>query len=125
MSSDINMLGSNQIAPMLSTCILMGRGTLISMDLRSWYKTLLLISFTTSDTTTYSASVVDKITLFIPLLFHAIGTPQKNAMYPYTLILVSLLFAKSLSLSASKHHIPSAQHATPNLWYQTQILQLS
>ena len=90
--SETPLLFANQIAPTLSTLILMGNGTLISMDLRCWYRTL--ISFTTSHTATYSASVVDKTTLFILLLFHAIGTPQENTMYPYTLILVSLSFAK-------------------------------
>ena len=61
---------------------------------------------------TYSASVVDKTTLFILLLFHAISTPQKKTMYPYTLILVSLSFIKSLSLKASNHHIPSSSVGT-------------
>ena len=108
--SEAPLLLANQIAPTLSTLILMGRGTLISMDLRNWYKNL--ISFTTSDTATYSASVVDKTTLFILFLFHAIGTPQKNTIYPYTLILVSLSLEKSLSLSTSNHHIPSLMVGT-------------
>ena len=90
---------------MLSTLILMGSGIWISMDLKSWYRNL--TSFTTSDTATYSAAAVDKTTLFMLLLFHPIGAPQKNTMYPYTLILVSLSLAQSLSLSASNHHIQS------------------
>ena len=54
---------------------LIGSGTLISMLLSIWYKTL--ISLTKSETATYSASVVDNTTLFMLLLFHATGTPQK------------------------------------------------
>ena len=57
-----------------------------------------LISFTTSDNAMYSASVVDNTTLLMPLLFHAIGNPQKYMKYPETLCLVSLSPAKSLSL---------------------------
>ena len=63
--------------------------------------------FTTSDTATYSASVVDITTHFILLLFQAIGMSQKNTMYPYTLILVYLSFAESLLLKASNCHMSS------------------
>ena len=63
-----------------------------------------LISFTTSDNAMYSASVVDSTTVLMPSLFHAIGIPQKYIKYPYTLLLVSLSPAKSLSLKAGMIH---------------------
>ena len=66
--------------------------------------TMNLNSFTTSDNAMYSASVIDSTTLFIPLLLHAIGIPQKYMIYPNILILVFLSLAKSLSLSAFSTH---------------------
>ena len=39
-------------------------------------------SFTNSDNAIYSASVVDRTTLLIPLFLQAMGTPQKDTKQP-------------------------------------------
>ena len=92
----------NQIAPTSSTYEVMGSSTSMFMVCNNC--TMNFNYFTTSDSTMYSASVVDNTTLFIPLLLQAIGIPQKYMMYPKTLILVSLSLAESLSLSAFSTH---------------------
>ena len=96
------LLLDSQIAPTLSTYTVIGSFTSIFIVCSNC--TMNFSSFTTSDSAMYSASVVDRTTLFIPLLLHAIGIPQKYMIYPKTLILVSLSLAKSLSLSAFSAH---------------------
>ena len=100
--SHVFLLFESHIAPTLSMCTVMGNSTSIFMVCNNC--TMKFNSFTTSESAIYSASVVDNTTLFISLLLQAIGIPQKYIIYPYTLILVSLSLAKSLSLSAFNTH---------------------
>ena len=100
--SSVFLLFEGHIAPTLSTCTVMGNSTSIFMVCNNC--TMNFNSFTTSESAIYSASVVDYTMLFIPFLLQAIGIPQKYIIYPYTLILVSLSLAKSLSLSAFSTH---------------------
>ena len=102
--SPVFLLFESHIAPTLSTCKVIGNSTVMFMVCNNY--TMNFNSFTLSESAMYSASVVDSrsTTLFIPLLLQAIGIPQKYITYPYTLILVSLSLAKSLSLSAFSTH---------------------
>ena len=100
--SPVFLLFESHIASTLSTCTVIGNSTVMFMVCNSC--TMNFSSLTTSESAIYSASVVDSTTLFIPLLLQAIGNPQKYITYPYTLILVSLSLAKSLSLSAFCTH---------------------
>ena len=100
--SPVFLLFESHIAPTLSTCTVIGNSTVMFMVCNSC--TMNFNSFTTSESAIYSASTVDSTTLFIPLVLQAIGIPQKYIRYPYTLILVSLLLVKSLSLSAFSTH---------------------
>ena len=78
--SPVVLLFHNHIARTLSTYIVIGISTLTFIVYNNWMMNL--ISFTTSDNTIYSASVVDSTPLLIPLLFHTIANPQKYTKYP-------------------------------------------
>ena len=73
--SPVFLLFESHIAPTLSTCTVFGNSTVMFIVCNSC--TIFLLSFTTSESAIYSASLVDSTTLFIPVLLQAIGIPQK------------------------------------------------
>ena len=86
---------AKNIALMLSTCTRIGNWTSTRRCFNSC--NMNNTSFTTSLQATYSASVVDSVTLFCPRERQHTGTLIKYTTYPVTLIRVSLSPAKSAS----------------------------